>query len=278
MARVAVNRIWRWHFGRGLVESTDNFGKLGDRPTNQALLDWLAIWFQDHKYSIKELHRLIVSSSVYRQSSQPSGSQSALTIDPDNRLLWRFPIRRLEAEAIRDSLLFVSDQIELTMGGSLLHVGNREYLFDHTSKDTTKYDSRRRTVYLPVIRNNLYDLSQLFDATDATVPSGDRATSVVPTQALFMLNSPLVVDAARQLGSAAQSLTGDNVLRVQWLTERCLGRPATQAEIERGIDFLTRYPTFAREPSGDSAGSVVHESWIALCQAIVASNEFIYVQ
>lgn len=277
VARVFVNRVWRWHFGRGLVESTDNFGKLGDRPTNQPLLDWLAVWFMDHEWSLKELNRLIVSSAVYRQSSQPRSAvaaQSFKTIDPDNRLLGRFPIRRLEAESIRDSLLFVSEQIDLAMGGSLLHVGNREYLFDHTSKDNTKYDSKKRTVYLPVIRNNLYDVSQLFDATDATVPSGDRTASTVPTQALFMLNSNLVLDSARALASESQAISNEDSQRIAWLYWHCFGRPATPGEIERSVAFLARYPKAV--PENQNTNNV--EGWTALCHVLLASSEFIYVQ
>jgi hypothetical protein len=272
LARVAVNRIWRWHFGRGLVESTDNFGKLGDRPTNQPLLDWLAVWFMEHDWSVKELHRLIVGSAVYCQASHPAPPDAvALTVDPDNRLLWRFPIRRLEAEAIRDSLLLVSDQLDTAMGGSLLHVGNREFLFDHTSKDNTKYDSRQRTVYLPVIRNNQYDVCQLFDATDATVPSGDRAASTVPTQALFMLNSNLVFDAGRGLADAAQSAAADDRLRIHWLFPRCFGRAAGDADVDRCLDFLAKCPQVSR-------GGGQREAWTALCQILLASNEFIYVR
>ncbi len=281
LARVLVNRVWRWHFGRGLVESTDNFGKLGDRPTNQALLDWLAVWFMDHDWSMKELHRLIVGSAAYCQSGQAdrnvaANASSPLLVDPDNRLLWRFPIRRLEAEAIRDSLLFVSGQLDTAMGGSLLHVGNREYLFDHTSKDNTKYDSRKRTVYLPVVRNNVYDLCQLFDATDATVPSGDRAASTVAPQALFVMNSQLVLNSARALADAAWSETADDRARVQWLCARCFGRPASDSEIDQLTDFLARYPHASpRDRDSDAAR---REAWQSYCHVLLASNEFIHVR
>ena len=120
VSRVLVNRIWRWHFGRGLVESTDNFGRLGDRPSNQPLLDWLAIRFVEEGWSIKNLHRRIVLSSTYRLSGQHDEGNEGT--DPENRYYWRANMRRLEAEAIRDSILFVSGTLDETMGGSLLHV------------------------------------------------------------------------------------------------------------------------------------------------------------
>lgn len=282
LARVFVNRVWRWHFGRGIVESTENFGMLGEKPTNQRLLDWLAVWFMDHGWSVKELQRLIVRSAGYGQSSDldrqsGAGASSPALIDPDNRRLWRFPMWRLEAEAIRDAWLFVSDQLDSSRGGSLLHVGNREYLFDHTSKDNTKYDSRKRTVYLPVIRNNLYDLCQLFDATDATLPSGDRATSTVATQSLFVLNSSLVHDAAGALAEIAYTAKDQDRDRLRWLWLKCLGRPAEDREVERAIRFLSQYP--AGEGALERhAGRKSPAAWIALCQALLGSNEFIYVR
>src|SRR5439155_10381888 len=126
----------------------------------------------------------------------------AAEVDPDNRLVWRMNVRRLEAEAIRDSLLAVAGLLDRAAGGpAVTHVKNRAFFFDHTSKDQTTYDSRRRSLYLPVVRNNLYDVFQLFDATDATVGSGDRATTTIATQALFMLNSDLIIDASERVAT-----------------------------------------------------------------------------
>jgi hypothetical protein len=277
LARVLVNRVWRWHFGRGIVGSPDNFGLLGDRPTHPELLDWLAVWFIDHDFSMKALHRLIVTSAVYGQAGQPramaAGSPDPRGIDPENRWLWHFPVLRLEAEAVRDAVLAVSGQLDSKMGGSLLHVGNREYLFDHTSKDLTKYDSRRRTVYLPVVRNNLYDVCQLLDATDATVPSGDRTTSTVATQALLMMNSPLVLDAARALAESSVSAAADPRSRVSWLIERTLGRPATDAELARAVSFVSQHPK--RDGNGVAAEL---QPWMAFAHVLLASNEFMYLR
>jgi hypothetical protein len=152
-ARVIVNRVWRWHFGTGIVPSVDNFGLLGDKPTNPELLDWLASEFIRTGWSLKNLHRLILQSETYRQST--SQSPEAVLKDPSGKLFSRWIPRRMEAETIRDSMLDVSGKLDRTMGGSLLTVKNREYFFNHTSTDLTRYDSNRRTIYLPVVRNNL---------------------------------------------------------------------------------------------------------------------------
>src|SRR5205085_8642151 len=143
---------------------------------------------------------------------------------------------RLEAEAIRDALLAAGGLLDRTAGGpALTHVKNREFLFDHTSKDKTTYESRRRSLYLPVVRNHLYDVFQLFDATDAAVSSGDRATTTVATQALFALNSDLMIDASERLASQLLERTDlDDAGRVRFLYMTAYGRPATEREPKRG--------------------------------------------
>ncbi len=142
-ARVFVNRVWRWHFGRGLVRTTDNFGLLGEAPTHPELLDWLAQRLIADGWSLKSLHRLMLNSSTYQQASVPH--PQTLEADPENRLLGRFRIRRLGAEEVRDALLVVSGQLDATLGGPVLKVKNRGYLFDHTSIDLTDYCGSRRT-------------------------------------------------------------------------------------------------------------------------------------
>jgi mono/diheme cytochrome c family protein len=271
-ARVMVNRVWRWHSGQGIVASTDNFGLLGDRPSHPELLDWLAHRFMDSGWSIKELHRLIMLSSTYQMST--AYDAKAAEADPENRLLWRMTPRRLEAEALRDAVLATSGLLDRTMGGSLLHVGNREYLFDHTSKDKTTYDSRRRSLYLPVIRNNLYDVFQLFDATDATVSSGDRATTTVATQALFWLNSDLVAQAAKHLAEDVLSQKDiDDNRRIDLLHRRAYGRPATAAELERGAAALADLEESLDEPGTTEQRRL--RAWSLYCQVILAANEFV---
>jgi cytochrome c553 len=275
-SRVMVNRLWRWHFGQGLVRSTDNFGKLGEEPVNPALLDWLAQRFMEEKWSIKAMHRLILLSGAYQMGSvhDPRAAER----DPDNRLHWRASVRRLEAEEIRDALLQVSGQLDLNMGGSLLHVANREFLFDHTSRDMTRYDSKRRSVYLPVIRNHLYDLFQLFDCPDATVPNGDRATTTVAPQALFMMNSELVVNASEALASRLlQDKETDDVSRIQLLYARAYGRIATAREVSRAREILQEAEAIQGAKEPDAARRRL-QAWTCLCQITLAANEFIYVK
>ncbi len=254
-ARVMVNRLWRWHFGRGLVPTPDNFGNLGEPPTHPELLDWLASRFSQG-WSITQLHRLIMRSSTYRMGSRPEAR------DPDNRLWSRFRLRRLDAESIRDAMLAASGLLDRTLGGTLFHHKNYELVFNHTSQDRTTYDSVRRSVYLPVIRNHVYDLFELFDFPNPNTMEGNRAETAVPSQSLWLMNSPFVLKAARAL---AERLEGSTAERVRSLYRRVHGRAPTDPEIERAAAFLRRY--------GDPA-----QGWPALCQAALVSNEFLHVR
>ena len=283
-SRVIVNRIWRWHFGRGIVRSTDNFGKLGADPTHPALLDHLATGLVERDWSIKQVHRWIMLSSTYRMSSRFDGRSARL--DPANEWLWRFPLRRLEAEAVRDSLLAVSGLLDLGMGGSMLHVGNREFFFDHTSIDKTKYDSTRRSVYLPVVRNHLFDLFSLFDYADASMINGNRSTSTIAPQALFMMNSDLIQQVTQAL---AESLLTEGMAagppgqlrqdRLEQLYLVTLGRLPRVEESKQAEQFLAR---FLEQPvtgtDQDDPKQKQQLAWQALCQVLLASNEFVYVR
>jgi hypothetical protein len=271
-----VNRIWRWHFGRGLVLTPDNFGTLGDRPVHHELLDWLARRFVEGGWSIKAMHRRILLSSTYRMSDRDDPDASR--VDPEGRYQWRWRGRRLEAEEVRDALLAVSGTLDPTMGGSLLHVKNRDYFFDHTSKDGTRYDSRRRSVYLPVVRNNTYDIFQLFDFPDASVTSGDRSTTTVAPQALFLINSDQVIALTRTM---AEGLIGgpdrDDTGRIRRLYETAFGRPPTDAETGRASAFLAKVEAEAGD-EGTKGEDRRLKAWQALCQVLVSSNEFFYVR
>jgi hypothetical protein len=275
-ARVLTNRLWRWHFGSGLVHTTDNFGLLGEQPSHPELLDWLARRFIADGWSIKNLHRLILSSSTYQQSSRNSeiriqnsesgGNHSAFASDAENRLLSRFPIRRLEAEELRDALLAVSDQLDFSFGGSLLNVKNRAFFFDHTSKDMTDYTSRRRSLYLPVVRNNVFPVFQLLDFPDPATATSDRSTTTIAPQALLMLNSDLVIEAAEQLAARITANHENDARGVNDVYQVAYGRTARPREISASLEFITR-----AAPSRALA-------WTAFCHTILASNEFAYVQ
>lgn len=266
-ARVMVNRIWRWHFGEGIVRTPDNFGKLGALPDNPALLDWLACTFVEKGWSIKDMHRLIMLSSTYQMSS--AFDSKAAAVDPENTLYWRFNIRRLEAEAIRDTLLAVAGTIDLSMGGSMLHVKNREFVFNHTSQDATTYHSNRRSIYLPVIRNHLYEVFTLFDYTDASVLNGDRSSTTVAPQALFLMNGDLVYEVCQAMAERALATSEDDKERLNQLYLTCYCRQPTETELARATGFIEQL-------TGQSQTSL--QAWTALCQVLVSANEFIYIR
>ncbi|MCA1962675.1 MAG: PSD1 and planctomycete cytochrome C domain-containing protein [Prosthecobacter sp.] len=273
-ARVMVNRLWRWHFGKGIVASTDNFGTLGDRPSHPELLDWLARTFMESGWSIKDMHRLIMRSSTYQMaSSHPNSSGTATSarhpaqVDPENRLLWRFHLQRLEAEQIRDALLHVSGTLHREIGGKTIPLRNREFVFNHTSRDHTTYESPRRALYLPIIRNHLYDMLEQFDYPDPTMPTGSRNTTTVAPQALIMLNAPVVMDAAAALARrlAAELPKGDTTARLHRAYVLAYGRQPTTRELERATQLL--------ESSPDR-----QSAWQLLCHSLLAANEFIYLR
>ena len=281
-SRVIANRIWRWHFGRGIASATDNFGHLGEAPSHPQLLDHLALGLIRHHWSIKHLHRWIVLSSTYQMSS--NFNAAAAKLDPENNELWRFNIRRLEAESLRDALLSTSGLLDRKFGGSMLHVKNREFFFDHTSIDKTNYQTHRRSIYLPVVRNNLYEMFQLFDYNDASMLNGNRNTSTVAPQALFLMNSSFMQQATGHLAQELQTLDSFQQ-RITSLYQRLYARtptPAETARCQRYLEAFRQAPPLQvagdEEPSSVAATSPELRAWQALCHVLVISNEFIYVK
>ncbi|MBA2116750.1 DUF1553 domain-containing protein [Bremerella alba] len=274
-ARVAVNRVWRWHFGTGLVSSTDNFGKLGDTPSHPRLLDWLATELVAGGWSLKKLHRQIMLSDTYQRSSAVDPESAA--IDPENRWYWRANVQRLQAEALRDSLLYVSGKLDPTQGSSVLAVEKWKLVFDHTSKDDTSYDSLRRAVYLPVIRNNLYDGFMLFDYATADTTQGDRPTSTVAPQALFTMNSPLFLDSAEALAERLkQQEPTDDAQRIGLLYQLTLARPPQEHEVTRLLQTIEQLENALQ--SQMEPDQAHRQAWAAACQCLLGSNEFLYVE
>ncbi|QDT60462.1 Planctomycete cytochrome C [Stieleria bergensis] len=265
-ARVMVNRVWAWHFGQGLVASTENFGVMGQRPANQPLLDWLAAYFVRSGWSVKALHRIILNSSTWQMASTHADASHCQSIDPKNQLHWRQNLRRLQAEQIRDAILSVCGRLDPSVGGKTLPLRNRQFVFNHTSEDHTTYDSLRRAVYLPVIRNNLYSLFTEFDYPDPTMPTGVRSQTTVAPQALVLLNDPLILDSATAL---ARRITRDSphstVSQIRELYSRCLARSPNEHERRLATAFLEK----------DIANPV--QRLAMLCQAILCSHEFMYV-
>jgi hypothetical protein len=276
-ARVMVNRLWRWHFGRGLVRSVDNFGKLGERPTNQPLLDWLAVECVRSGWSMKAMHRLMMQSSAYRMSTQ--FDERSATADPENLLYWRFERRRLEAEEVRDALLAVSGRLDTALGGTTITFREREYVTGTGSRKTT-YDSVRRTVYLPVLRSAMYDVLQAFDFAYPSTLEGNRASTTVAPQALFMMNGELVTESVTALAKSLLNRSDqDDTARVQSAYARVLGRPAEKHEIERALRLVAAVERQLAATGSDATSATIRiAAWQSLCRVLVASNEFIYVE
>jgi hypothetical protein len=253
-ARVWVNRVWRHHFGRGIVATPDNFGRLGERPTHPELLDWLATRFREDGWSTAKLHRRILLSQTYRQAiGLPSDR------DPENRWLASYPRRRLDAETLRDSVLAVAGTLDRTIGGTLFtNAKNFEYV------GTVQHDNTRRTIYQPINRSNVYPYLQTFDFPDPCTPCGSRATTTVAPQALFLLNSELM---QKQAGQFAQSLKPGAIEdRIRQNYARILQREPSAVEVTIAQEFVTEL----------QAGPHAATAWAALAQALMASNEFLY--
>jgi Protein of unknown function (DUF1553)/Protein of unknown function (DUF1549)/Planctomycete cytochrome C len=277
-ARVAVNRIWGWHFGRPLVGTTENFGVLGEKPVHPELLDWLARNLMQNGWSIKQLHRTILNSSTYQMSAFHPESASPQALDPENRWLWKFQIQRLDAEQIRDSLLAVSDRLDWQIDGKSVPLRNRQFVFDHTSIDHTKYTSLRRALYLPIIRNNLYTLFEQFDFPDPTMTTGHRNQTTVAPQSLLLMNNELVMDSAAQL---AQSLIANYQHPSQRLSElylRLLARHPTDTERDKCLQYVNDHVSTGRLDAARLSPDVEHQAWVLLVQALVATNDFLYVK
>lgn len=276
-SRVIVNRIWGWHFNQAIVPSADNFGLLGQKPSHPELLDFLASWFTQNGWSVKALHRLILTSQTYQQSSQATSTAQSATADPENHLLSHFPIRRLEAEEVRDALLHAAGMLDATTGGKTIPRRNREFVFNHTSKDFTTYGSTRRAIYMPVIRNNLYDLFQQFDYPDPATSTGMRNSSIVSPQALLLMNSELCTAAAEKFAQRLLAGSSDIDSRVREAVQIAYARPSNATDLRRVRDFLTTAEAALASDQSDAAKREL-QAWTLLAQGILMSSEFIYLR
>jgi len=271
-ARVAVNRIWHHLFGAGLVLTVDDFGRQGARPSHPELLDYLAARFMEMNWSFKRMIREIVLSRAYQMSSEHR--EKAFRADPENRLLWRMNRRRLDIEALRDSVLAISGQLDASPAESVV-----KHLPDQATgvgdKPHKPLESVRRSVYLPVIRNDLRPEFQVFDFADPQTVSGRRNMTVVAPQSLFLMNGQLVRDAARILAEKLWKQDRDEKEFVRATYMEILGRTPSAEEIRSARGYLT---DFSREAA---AKGVNEESKIAasasLCHALMCSSQFLYV-
>jgi hypothetical protein len=276
-ARVAVNRIWHHMFGRGIVPTLDNFGKMGEQPGNQQLLDYLAARFMDQGWSVKKMVREIALSRAYRLSTAMDLRDAK--IDPDNVLVWRMNRRRLEVEAIRDSLLMISGQIDLTRPANspVLHMSRG---FDlgrgkASTPDDYSVKMRNRSVYVPVMRNFIPPMFEIFDFPEPSETKGMREVTTVPTQALFLMNSPFVIDQSKHAAErllAAGSLTDEQ--RIARVYREVLGRMPTPDEVKWSLEFM-KVSAVASDTGADPA-TADNTAWSRLYQALFASAEFRY--
>jgi hypothetical protein len=259
-ARVMVNRIWEWHFGHGLVRSSNDFGTQGEAPNHPGLLDFLARRFVQSGYSVKSMHRLILQTAAYQRAST-----TPVSADPDNRWLAHFNRRRLTAEELRDSLLSASGQLDLSPGTSHPFPVESTWKFTQHHPFNAVYETNKRSAYMMVQRQRRHPFLALFDGADPNASTPARETTTVPTQALYFINDPFFHSQAAALAEIVLETPGEEA-RVLHAYRRLFQREPTPSEQERIRKFLHSYP-------GD-----VREKWSALSRVLLASNEFLFVE
>ncbi|MCI0661505.1 MAG: PSD1 and planctomycete cytochrome C domain-containing protein [Acidobacteria bacterium] len=277
-ARVMVNRIWHWHFGHGIVRTPSNFGKMGVKPSHPELLDWLATEFINQGWSIKHIHRLIMNSQTYKMASSFS-SAANLEKDPNNVYLWRFPLRRLEAEAIRDIILSASGNINLQAGGEpffpaippAVRDSYRQGKWVLTKENSSNW---RRGIYAYLKRGLKYPMFEVHDQPDPNVTCESRNVTTVPTQALTMLNNEFVLIQARSFAERVlRDAGGDPVRQVQLLYRIALSREPALKELERGQAFILRQRDYHHGRQSNTNLAALTD----LAHVVLNTNEFVYI-
>lgn len=253
VSRVWVNRLWQYHFGRGLVYTPSDFGVQGEKPSHPELLDWLASELMEQGWSTKHIHRQIVLSSTYRQAR--SFNETNLKQDPENQLLWSWPRRRLEAEAIRDSILCATGELKRELGGPSVPQEREE-------------DNLRRTIYLFQRRSEMPSVMAMFDAPDSIASCSRRQVSTVALQPLFMLNSQFMDKRAKVLArNIVADTASDHRQQIEQAFLRILGREPTTQELTRSLAFF----------QSETAVESDERRLSMLCHALLNLNEFIYI-
>jgi hypothetical protein len=267
-ARVMVNRVWLHLVGRGLVPTPDNFGNSGLPPSHQALLDHLAVNFAEDGWSVKKLIRTVVTSHAYQLSTQRD--EKNFEADPDNVLVWRMPKRRLEAEALRDTMLALGGKLDLNppKGSPIERVGEGNVSFRFRGPGGGGAGGgdgdEHRTVYQPIVRDSLPEMLTLFDFPDPSLLLGERATTTVPAQSLYLMNNPFVIRQAENLADRVLAGEGDDAARLTRAYQLCYSRPPAEKELKKAQQFLEEY----------GKKQTRRQTWVALCQALFASAEF----
>jgi hypothetical protein len=274
---VLANRIWQHHFGTGLAATSDNLGYTGSPPTHPELLEWLSAEFVRSGWSAKALHRLILSSAVFRQSS--SHNPRASERDPDNRLLARFPLKRLDAEAIRDAMLTASGELDRRQGGPYIptdRTASGDVIVAEGSPGAT-----RRSVYLQQRRTQTNSLLEVFDAPSIVTACARRSPSTIPLQSLSLLNSEFVMTRARKLAARLESDCAaggapheDDGRRIVQAFQLTINRAPVVDELYATRRFLeAQRLRYAK----DGKPEPHQNAWADLCQMLLASNAFLYV-
>jgi hypothetical protein len=273
IARVMVNRVWHHLFGRGIVATTDNFGVLGEPPSHPVLLDYLAARFIEESWSIKRLIREIMLSRAYQRASV--GVASADEHDPQNVLVHRANVRRLEGEAIRDTLLAISGQLDRTQFGPSVPIHLTPFMDGRGRPEQSGPldGARRRSIYLEVRRNFISPMMLAFDTPPPASTTGRRHVSNVPAQALIMLNDPFVSEQCRHWASRVVARAGElPEVRVDRLYREAFSRPPRAEELKKSVDFVVAQA----ERHGVDLDDVL--PWADLCHVLVNLKEFIYLQ
>jgi hypothetical protein len=270
LARVAVNRVWQRHFGTGIVATIDNLGYSGAAPTHPELLDFLAAEFIRSGWSAKAIQRMIVSSATYRQSSRPSANSEQ--IDPDNRLLSRFPLRRLDAESIRDGMLAISGELDPQMGGPYVPTTRDDEGSVVVSESAA--GAHRRSIYLQQRRTQVPDMLQVFDAPSIVFSCPVRSTTTVPLQSLNLLNSSFVRLRSKALAHRIGTTGGERAdERIRCAFLFVAGRVPSASELAAAKGFITgQLEQYRAQPNGEEL------AWTDFCHTLLASNVFLYVE
>jgi hypothetical protein len=273
-ARVMVNRVWQHHFGRGIVGTPSNFGLRGEGPTHPELLDWLAHEFVQGGWSVKALHRLIVLSKTYQMASahDPAGAAG----DPDNRWRWRYDRRRLDAEALRDALLFVGGDLDLRRPGPHPFPPIERWGWTQHNPFKEVYPSNHRSVYLMTQRLQRHPWLGLFDGPDTNHSTDRRTSSTVPLQALYLMNNPWTRAQAEGLARRLIAASPSPARRFAEAHERAWGRPPTPAEVEKGEAYVRLYREGLAK-TGAPADRVDLEAWTSYARVLLTANEFVYL-
>jgi hypothetical protein len=273
-ARVLVNRLWQHHFGNGLVATPNDFGAHGRRPTHRELLDHLARRLLDGGWSVKAIHRHIMLSQTYQMSGAEDAR--AAVADPACELLWHFPRRRLDAEALRDAMLALGGRLDRTPGGRHPFPLTEQCRFTQHNPFSAVYDSNRRSVYLMTQRIKRHPFLALFDGADTNASTPRRLDTTVPTQALFVMNDPFVHEQsegfARRLIGSGQDETG----RVDLAYALALARPPAADESREALDFLRDYRQ-RLQTLGFPTAEQDRQAWAALARTLLSRNEFLFV-